>query len=115
MLLQILSAFSISSSPKQLKYKKYRIKDAGIYLASFYYKLMWIWIRKRGVCVNKSDIKNTVNRMEMTVKGRKVTLYFADEPNPDVAMQVKQVLLSTCLLAADSRTTNKSSNTSNFQ
>lgn len=59
--------------------------------------------------------RKTHNRMEMTVKGRKVTLHFTEEPNPDVAMQVKQVLLSTCLLAADCRMVDKSSNTSNFQ
>lgn len=55
------------------------------------------------------------SKMETTIKGHKVTLHFADEPNPDVAVQVKQVLLSTCLLAADCRTTDKSSNTSKFQ
>ncbi|MCI8857254.1 MAG: hypothetical protein HFH26_12040 [Clostridiaceae bacterium] len=55
------------------------------------------------------------SKMETTIKGHKVTLHFADEPNPDVAVQVKQVLLSTCLLAADCRTADKSSNTSKFQ
>ena len=55
------------------------------------------------------------SKMETTIKGHKVTLHFADEPNLDVAVQVKQVLLSTCLLAADCRTADKSSNTSNFQ
>ena len=56
---------------------------------------------------------------EGTIKSSKmettITLHFADEPNPDVAVQVKQVLLSTCLLAADCRTADKSSNTSKFQ
>ena len=55
------------------------------------------------------------SKMETTIKGHKVTLHFADEPNPDVAVQVKQVLLSTCLLAGDCRTADKSSNTSKFQ
>ncbi len=65
--------------------------------------------------MNKTEEKKSGQRMEIIVKGHKVTLHFADEPNPDVAMQVKQVLLSTCLLTADSRTTVKSSNASNFQ
>lgn len=65
--------------------------------------------------MEQMEEKRNTCRMEITVKGHKVTLHFADEPNPDVAVQVKQVLLSTCLLAADSRTTNKSSNTSKFQ
>ena len=65
--------------------------------------------------MNKTEEKDIRDRMEITVKGHKVTLHFADEPNPDVAVQVKQVLLSTCLLAADCRTADKSSNTSKFQ
>ncbi len=47
------------------------------------------------------DEKRNACRMEMTVKGRKVTLQFTEEPNPDVAMQVKRLLLGTCLLSAE--------------
>ncbi len=50
--------------------------------------------------MNKTEEKDIRDRMEITVKGHKVTLHFADEPNPDVAVQVKQVLMSTCLLAS---------------
>lgn len=44
-------------------------------------------------------------KMETTIKGRKVTLHFTDEPNPDVAMQVKRLLLGTCLLSDERQTT----------
>jgi len=47
------------------------------------------------------DEKRNACRMEMTVKGRKVTLHFTEEPNPDVAMQVKRLLLGTCLLSTE--------------
>lgn len=36
------------------------------------------------------------NSMAITVEGRQVALYFADEPNPQVAAQVRQALLSCC-------------------
>ena len=65
--------------------------------------------------MNRADDRKNGQRMEITVKGHKVTLHFADEPNPDVAIQVKQVLLSTCLLATDCKTADKSSITSKFQ
>lgn len=48
----------------------------------------------------KGEKRNTC-RTEMTVKGRKVTLHFTEEPNPDVAMQVKRLLLGTCLLSTE--------------
>jgi len=40
-------------------------------------------------------------KIETTIRGHKVTLHFADKPNPDVATQIKRVLLSTCLLATE--------------
>lgn len=52
----------------------------------------------------KSEKKDTANRMEMTVKGHKVTLHFMDEPNPDVAVQVKQLPLGSCLLETERST-----------
>lgn len=48
----------------------------------------------------KGEKRNTC-RTEMTVKGRKVTLHFTEEANPDVAMQVKRLLLGTCLLSTE--------------
>ena len=39
------------------------------------------------------------NSMTISVEGRQVALYFADEPNPQVAAQVRQALLSCCFPA----------------
>ncbi len=36
------------------------------------------------------------SKMETTIKGHKVTLHFADEPNPDVAVQVKLFSALVC-------------------
>ena len=33
------------------------------------------------------------NSMTISVEGRQVALFFADEPNPQVAVQVRQALL----------------------
>lgn len=49
----------------------------------------------------QTEERKNDQRMEITVKGHKVTLHFADKPNPDVATQIKRVLLSTCLLATE--------------
>ena len=37
---------------------------------------------------------NEHNSMAITVEGHQVTLHFADEPNPQVAAQVRQALLN---------------------
>ena len=42
---------------------------------------------------------NARDSMAITVEGRQVALYFADEPNPQVAVQVRQALLSCCFPA----------------
>ena len=65
--------------------------------------------------MNNTERTISAAKMEVTVKGHKVTLHFADELSPDVAVQVKQVLLSTCLLAADCKTADKNSNISKFR
>lgn len=65
--------------------------------------------------MNNAEGISRSSKMEVTIKGHRVTLHFADEPNPDVAVQVKQVLLSTCLLTTDCKREDKSLNTSNFQ
>ena len=43
--------------------------------------------------------ENAHNSMAITVEGRQVALHFADEPNPQVAEQVRQALLSCCFPA----------------
>ena len=43
--------------------------------------------------------KNMHNSMAITVEGHQVALHFTDEPNPQVAEQVRQALLSVCLPA----------------
>ena len=43
--------------------------------------------------------ENARNSMAITVEGHQVALYFASEPNPQVAAQIKQALLSTCFPA----------------
>ena len=48
----------------------------------------------------KKEIKeNEHNSMAITVEGHQVALYFADEPNPQVAAQVRQALLGACFPA----------------
>ena len=42
---------------------------------------------------------NEYNSMAITVEGHQVALYFADEPNPQVAAQVRQALLNCCFPA----------------
>ena len=39
------------------------------------------------------------NSMMISVEGHRVALHFADEPNPQVAAQVRQALLSYCFPA----------------
>ena len=42
---------------------------------------------------------NGKNSTTISVEGRQVALHFADEPNPQVAAQVRQALLSCCFPA----------------
>ena len=42
---------------------------------------------------------NTHDSIAITVEGHQVALYFANEPNPQVAVQVRQALLSCCFPA----------------
>ena len=39
---------------------------------------------------------NEKNSMTISVEGRQVDLHFANKPNPQVAAQVRQALLSCC-------------------
>ena len=39
------------------------------------------------------------NSMTISVEGRQVALHFTDEPNPQVAAQVRQALLGACFPA----------------
>ena len=39
--------------------------------------------------------KSARSSMAITVEGHQVALYFANEPNPQVAVQVKQALLGS--------------------
>lgn len=39
------------------------------------------------------------NKMTITIQGHEVSLTFAEEPNPQVAIQVKQALLGNYLAA----------------
>lgn len=47
----------------------------------------------------RSAEENARNSMAITVEGRQVALFFADEPNPQVAAQVRQALLGVCFPA----------------
>ncbi len=47
--------------------------------------------------MSKSPQKESSEKMTITVQGHEVTLYFAAEPNSQVALQVKQALLSSYL------------------
>ena len=47
----------------------------------------------------RSVEENAHSSMAITVEGHQVALYFADEPNPQVAAQVRQALLSCCFPA----------------
>ena len=44
--------------------------------------------------MSKGTQKEDSEKMTITVQGHEVTLYFAAEPNSQVALQVKQALLS---------------------
>lgn len=44
----------------------------------------------------RSSEKNAHNSMTISVEGHQVALHFADEPNPQIAAQVRQALLSCC-------------------
>lgn len=41
--------------------------------------------------------KNNTDQMIITVQGHEVTLYFSDEPNTQVAAQIRQALLGLYL------------------
>ena len=47
--------------------------------------------------MSKGTQKEDSEKMTITVQGHEVTLYFAAEPNSQVALQVKQVLLGSYL------------------
>ena len=47
----------------------------------------------------KSSEENTHNSMAITVEGHKVALYFAQEPDIQIAIKIKQALLGTYLTA----------------
>lgn len=47
--------------------------------------------------MSKNTQKENSEKMTITVLGREVTLHFAAEPNSQVALQVKQALLSSYL------------------
>ncbi len=47
--------------------------------------------------MSKNTQKESSEKMTITVLGHEVTLYFAVEPNSQVALQVKQVLLGSYL------------------
>ena len=49
--------------------------------------------------MSNSSHKESSEKMTITVQGHEVTLYFAAEPNSQVALQVKQALLSSYLPA----------------
>lgn len=48
---------------------------------------------------NKIAKKNAHQSMAITVQGHEVTLLFADEPNTQIALKIKQALLGTYLTA----------------
>ena len=51
-------------------------------------------------CEYKGAAKNDAhNSMAITVQGHKVALFFADQPNTQVALKIKQALLGTYLTA----------------
>ena len=51
-------------------------------------------------CEYKGAAKNNAhNSMAITVQGHKVALFFADQPNTQVALKIKQALLGTYLTA----------------
>ena len=47
--------------------------------------------------MSKNTQKESSEKMTITVLGHEVTLHFAVEPNSQVALQVKQVLLGSYL------------------
>ena len=47
----------------------------------------------------KTAAKDALNSMAITVQGHDVALYFADHPNTQVALKIKQALLGTYLTA----------------
>ena len=47
----------------------------------------------------RSVDENAHDSMTISVEGHQVALYFTDEPNPQVAKQVRQALLSCCFPA----------------
>ena len=49
--------------------------------------------------MTKATSSSEKNSMTISVEGRQVALHFADEPNPQVAKQVRQALLSCCFPA----------------
>lgn len=46
-----------------------------------------------------SSSEKSNNSMTISVEGHQVALYFADEPNPQVAEQVRQALFGACFPA----------------
>jgi len=48
----------------------------------------------------KKEEKRECKKMTVTIQGHEVILHFAEEANPQVAIQVKQALLGTYLLTA---------------
>ena len=47
----------------------------------------------------KTAAKDAHNSMAITVQGHDVALYFADHPNTQVTLKIKQALLGTYLTA----------------
>lgn len=39
-------------------------------------------------------------KMNITVQGRRIILLFAEKPNPEIAVRVKQALMGTYMLTA---------------
>lgn len=50
--------------------------------------------------MSKFPKKEDSTKMTVTIQGREITMYFAAEPNSQVALQVKQALLGAYLPAA---------------
>lgn len=48
------------------------------------------------------DVYANDSKLETEVQGRKVTLYFSDTPNLEIASRIKMALLGTIMPEADS-------------
>jgi len=56
------------------------------------------WCLKGGALMFKREESCGQNEMIITIQGHEVMLQFAEEANPQIAFQVKQVLLGTYLM-----------------